>query len=323
MKKKLRNIFDQYSQEENHLTNSLLLVLDHNRNLLRYILKTFKIDIRGKNVNLLSQVAPRTIEERSSIPDGYIYTDDYSFCIGIETKIKPNALRKDQILGHLKQLSQYERSILLVLTPDEDEPSIISSLKNDHKNLKFISWITLLKYMSKVGPDKGKNEICKFVYDEFLTYVERHYHMTPFTGINFRDGYDHHLASHYVKRISDILTPKIIELYPLCRNHRPKILGTWDAWYSSRQVQYSVHPGFSIKPEMLSCGIVLANGCKNEWNNLKLILNTKKDFLRFTKYLKLLVQKAPDNSDPVISIRQRHFIARTKGIVDANSEINI
>jgi len=31
MQKRLRNIFDQYSQTENHLTNSLLLVFNHNR----------------------------------------------------------------------------------------------------------------------------------------------------------------------------------------------------------------------------------------------------------------------------------------------------
>jgi hypothetical protein len=71
--KKLRNIFDQYSIQENHLTNSLLLVLHHNRNLLKTVLKHYGIDLKTKEINLPSQIAPKTIDNRSTIPDGYIY----------------------------------------------------------------------------------------------------------------------------------------------------------------------------------------------------------------------------------------------------------
>ena len=77
MAKKLRNIFDQYDQKENHLTHSLLHVLNENRKLLKKILHTYGIRLTSKQINLLTQVAPRTVKEKTSVPDGYIYTKDY------------------------------------------------------------------------------------------------------------------------------------------------------------------------------------------------------------------------------------------------------
>lgn len=129
MKKRLRNIFDQYQQQENHLTNSFLLVLNHNRGLLKIILKEYNVNLPGQRVDLLAQIAPRSVDNKTSIPDGYIFTEDYNFCIGIETKIVKTALQKEQLIGHLKQLSQYDRSYLLVLTPDEEKPKIIIDLE--------------------------------------------------------------------------------------------------------------------------------------------------------------------------------------------------
>ncbi len=327
MAKKLRNIFDQYSIQENHLTNSLLLVLNHNRNLLKKILKHYGIDLKAKEINLLSQIAPKTVDKSSTIPDGYIYTEDYNFCIGIETKIEPNSVVRDQLIGHLKQLSEYPKSFLIVLTPDKIEPNIITKLRPKYKNLIFISWMDLLKLMSEIGPDKYKNPIGQYLFDEFIGYLERHYHMTPFTGINFREGYDINLASHYIKRLSEILTPEIIELYPQCTHKRPKISiggsGPWQAWYSSKQVQYSVHPAFSIDFEKISCGIVLPNGCKEEWKNLKNILISDK-LKKILKYkLKAILDKAPKGAETIISFRQRHFYPRNNPILDAMSLINV
>ncbi len=323
MAKRLRNIFDQYSQQENHLTNSLLLVLNHNRNLLQAVLKSIDIKLTGKHINLLSQVAPKTIDNRSSIPDGYIYTEDYSFCIGIETKIQYDSLNREQIIGHLKQLSQYDRSYLLVLTPDGDQPTIITQLQKKHKNLIFISWIHLLKLTTKIGPDKGKNEVGKFIFDEFISYIERCYHMTPFTGFKFRDGYDRNLAQHYVKRVSEILTPKMLELYPDCINRRPQIRGIWEAWSSSKEVWNSVHPSFTVENERIRCMIILSNGCNKEWRRFRKTLMSPKDLNKLKRHLRKVYNKKPDESQALISFRQRHFVHRSKSVEDAAVEINI
>jgi hypothetical protein len=295
--------------------------------MLKKILKHYGIDLKTKEINLLSQIAPKTIKNKTSIPDGYIYTEDYNFCIGIETKIETSSLDKKQLTGHLKQLSEYNKSFLIVLSPDEIEPDLVSELRDEYKNLIFISWIDLLNLMAKIGPDKHKNPVGEYLFDEFMNYIERHYHMTPFTGINFREGYDKDLATHYVKRLSENLTPEIRKLYPQCIRKRPKIsvggLGPWEAWYSSEQVQFSIHPGFAIDPEKLRCVIVLPNGCKKEWKNLKNILVSSKLKRNLKNKLKAILDKAPRGAETIISFRQRHYYARSKPVLDAMSLIKV
>jgi len=327
MTKRLRNIFDQYTQPENHLTNSLLLVLNHNRSLLRKVLKMVKIKLSGKQVNLLSQIAPQTVKDKTSIPDGYIYTEDYGFCVGIETKIMGDALKRDQLKGHLNQLVQYDRSYLLALTPDEKPPKVVLELQKQHKSLKFLSWIELIKIMSKEGPDKGKNPVGKFVYDEFMSFMERQYEMTPFTGINFRDGYDVNLATHYVKRISKELTPEIRKAYPKCKHTRKKIgRGSghpWESWYPKKNVQEGVHLTFVVANDEIRCVTVLANGCKKEWKNLQDTLDSEKSIAGFKKCLRKVYAKRPKGSITMVSFRQRHYPSRTVPVHDAVTELNV
>lgn len=213
------------------------------------------IKLSPSQINLLTQIAPKKISDRSSIPDGYIYTDDYKFCVGIETKIEPNALIRNQLIGHLNQLNQNDKGYLLILTPDEKEPNLVKSLKIDNKSVRFISWIDLLNLMSKIGADEKADTVGRYLFEEFMGFMERKYHMTPFTGINFNDGYDYDLARHYIKRLSDILTPKIINIYPECTNTRPAIRGAWQAWYSTKEVQKCVHPSLGIRADHVRCNI--------------------------------------------------------------------
>jgi hypothetical protein len=324
--KKLRNVFDQYSQQENHITNAFLLVLHHNRDLLFAFLRNFNINLTTKEISLLTQIAPKRVDKRESIPDGYIYSDNYKYCIGIETKITENALRKDQLFGHIKQLEQYEYYTLIVLTPDENEPSIIRSLRSKKKNIVFISWLKLLSFIVQFKFHK-KDTVGFYLYSEFITYMERKYYMTPFLGFRFDDGYDIDLATHYVKRVSSALTPYIIKHYPLCTNKRPQIGSgsgyPWEAWFSTEQVQYCVHPGFGVHPEMVKCDIVLANGCKNEWKLFSNNLQENAQIKIFKYILRLIYMRRPKGTEAMISFRQRHYLNMTNAIQDAETNINI
>lgn len=323
MPRKLRNIFDQYEQKENHITNSLLLVLNSNRALLKSILIRYRIRLTSKQINLLSQVAPKTVDQRSTVPDGYIYTDDYNLCVGIETKIQPKAVRKEQIVGHLNQLSAYEKSFLLILTPDEQEPSVITKLKHKYSNVRFISWPELLKFMIEVGADKKNNQLGQYLFDEFMNYMERSFYMTPFTGFRFSDGYDLDLAIHYVKRVSATLTPLIQKKFPDCLNKRPKILGAWEAWSGSEKIQESIHPAFVVEPHQVRCFMVLPNACPRAWKRIRDILTNDKLKRMFKHQIGRLYDKSPKGAETVISFRQRHFYARTKAISDAQVIINV
>ncbi|HCU25148.1 MAG TPA: hypothetical protein DF383_09025, partial [Deltaproteobacteria bacterium] len=53
----LRNIFDQYEVKENHITNSLLIILQHNHSLRQAILQHLGIRFAPKELEVLSQSA--------------------------------------------------------------------------------------------------------------------------------------------------------------------------------------------------------------------------------------------------------------------------
>jgi hypothetical protein len=323
MRRKLRNIFDQYEQKENHITNSLLLVLNSNRKLLRSILKKYKLKLTSRQINLLSQTAPRIVKERDSIPDGYIYTEDFSSCIGIETKIQENSVDEVQIKGHVKQLLEYGKWFLLVITPDEEEPRVITKLRGGYRNIRFLSWPELLTFMAEVGPDNKKNHIGQYLFREFMSYMERNYHMTPFSGFKFNEGYDPNLATHYVKRVSASLTPRIQKKYPDCVYTRSKIHGAWEAWSPSEQVNKSTHLTFSVQPHQLRCFLVLPHGCPQAWRRLREVLGNDASIRALKKHLRGLYDKSPRGAETVISFRQRHYYPRTTPVIDAKVIINV
>jgi hypothetical protein len=326
MRKKLRNLFDQYQQKENHITHSLLVVLNHNRELLKAILSKYGIRLSSSQINFLTQVSPKNVSEKDSIPDGYIYTEEFDFCIGIEIKIVSNKLRENQISGHIDRLLEYEISYLLIISPDEEEPTWINSVKDRYPNIRFIPWPGLLQFMIEVGPDKNSNNVGTFLFQEFISYIERNYQMTPFMGFRFQEGYDLKLATHYVKRVSETLTPKIVNSYPKCVNKRQKISSDgkypWEAWYSSSQPKYCVHPALGVQPHQIRCYITLPNEC-DEWKHFSKILDSNDLLKSFKSILKKLYENAIDGSDTVVSFRQRHFTGQTRAHTEAETTIKV
>ena len=183
----------------------------------------------------------------------------------------------------------------------------------------------LLTRMSEIGPDKGKNDIGQYLFQEFMAYVERSYHMTPFTGFNFRDGYDTGLAVHYIKKLSELITPYIGELYPDLKKTRPMINAPhgnpWQSWYPTENVQGSVHLTLSITPVYLNVFLVLGNGCRHGWKKFGTILQSEKK--KFRKSLLGMLQSSPTGAETVIVFQQRHFKHRTLGIHDAVVTLNV
>ncbi|MCK4476115.1 MAG: hypothetical protein KAU16_05250 [Methanophagales archaeon] len=327
MRKQLRNVFDQYDRKENHITHSLLVVFSRNRDLLDKFLKKYNIKLSEKKINLLSQASPIPIKERESVPDGYIYTDDYDFCIGIETKIEKDSLRKEQLSGHIKQLSDFDNSFLIVISPDEEEPILVKEIKNHYKNIRFVSWPDLLEFLSQNGPGKKSDKVGEYLFEEFINYMERHYKMTPFMGFRFQGGYDRDLATHYVKKVSSIITPKIGIFYPNCVNKRSKISSSggfpWEAWYYKDEPRNSLHPAFTVQSDQLRCVITLGNGAKREWQNFAKILNNGKNIESFKSFLRKIYEDRVENSEAVISIRQRHYFHQQTAVRDAETIITI
>lgn len=132
------SIFSTYSTGENRVTASILAVLkslslSRIERLLGALLEQSEFEL----VRFQNQVAKGS----GSVPDGEVSS---SCRILIETKIKRNTADAAQLHEHLKHLdSSRESEQLLVLTPDESQPSAFDLVEDDHNRLVWASFAVL------------------------------------------------------------------------------------------------------------------------------------------------------------------------------------
>lgn len=120
-------IFSTYATDENRVTASTLAVLQslslqRFQRMIGQLIERPDLDL----ITFQNQVS----KGEAGVPDAVISA---SFRISIETKIRRNAVRKEQLAKHLISVTKSPESVslLLVLTPDNREPSAIASLKSD------------------------------------------------------------------------------------------------------------------------------------------------------------------------------------------------
>jgi hypothetical protein len=114
----LPNLFDQYSQYENRVTNALLQSLASSTSLLQSFLRVFVgIPFRPRKDRIAitteerpygrgdRQVGEKAPGERNSIPDGWIVCDQGDWAVAIESKVQLRSLRREQLQGHLRAIS--------------------------------------------------------------------------------------------------------------------------------------------------------------------------------------------------------------------------
>lgn len=296
-----RNVFDHYTQLENHTTNALLTVLDANPVLFSKLSSKLKLGFKAQDFKVLAQRMPQKVANRNSVIDGTIFSEDYSHCIAIENKIVQGTIRQQQLLHHLGLLDEYEKSTLWILTPEK-----LSSLSLGQSKTRIINsaWPDIADALTEIGADKS-NSLGHTLLREFVTFLERQPHMSHFGGFKFEYGFDEDLARTYTKKLTESLRPAMLSLYPRCKNTRATITGSWDAWFQTTQPQQSIHPGYSIHGDHVTCKIVLANKCREQWRSLGSKLSSNPD--SFLKVLKKIYENSPKGSLATVSFRQRHY----------------
>lgn len=120
------NIFSTYSTDENRVTASILAVLrslsfERTERLLAALLERPELE--------LMRFQNQPSKGGEGVPDGIIRA---SFCILIETKLKPNSVKLPQLKRHLERLEQGTEAVrvLLVLTPDDRQPGVLSQIQS-------------------------------------------------------------------------------------------------------------------------------------------------------------------------------------------------
>lgn len=142
------NLFSTYSTGENRVTASILAVLrslslDRMQRLLGALLEESEFEL----VTFQNQPA----KGGTGVPDAIIQS---SCRLLIETKIKRNAVRVDQLERHLERLDQATETIriLLVLTPDDARPTVFDSIKD--ARLAWASFAALDQAIDEMLGDK-------------------------------------------------------------------------------------------------------------------------------------------------------------------------
>jgi hypothetical protein len=145
----LPNLFNQYSVDENRVTNALLQTLNASRNLTTSFLEQFvnvsNLDFDEKFA-IWSQKQPKADEdkernnadERATVPDGWIVSEQGNLTVVIESKIQVGGVSLKQLRGHMRRGARNRDFYILLITPDKEKPAILEGTAA--KNIVWHSW---------------------------------------------------------------------------------------------------------------------------------------------------------------------------------------
>lgn len=354
----IRNLFDQYDQEENRLTHSLLHTIASDKEILKNFIKfsvgklpferraNILIGSQGKfTCQLIFEKSNRTKME--SIPDGLIYDNEGKFCILIESKVTA-PLDIKQLDAHLRQIKRYgvQNPILIILTTDRKSPEkVINSIKKHNAEVYWKPWWQIYQWIDRYKSHGVVKEFRAYMELLELNIINRNNvwegMMTKFNGIPFGDGepYSYSRAKWCLNSFLNELRKhrKLQKIYDIdSMKGRGQITGSawsvvWDfiPFKGGEDSNFTKHPHltFVIRPEWTQVQITLPNNAKAKyWNKL-----TKggKDSLNqmLLKIHKNLINGKPRKPSTVklwVEILQRHYpFQKDVGVKDGEMHFDV
>ena len=160
-------LFSTYRQGENRVTSSILAVFE--RLSIAALTNIFQMILQDNNVQLVEFSNQVKSGKNGTVPDARIKANfDYLF----ETKIKSGDVEINQIKGHLKTANT--NSMLILLTPDESEPEVLSKVADKIKErvfwLNFNNLIEIIDQLSDVS-DLVINDKESFLLAELKDFI--------------------------------------------------------------------------------------------------------------------------------------------------------
>jgi len=122
----VRNIFDQYSQPENRLTDALMCALAEDKKLLQYFIRWITGKAAPKDIEIIEQRLPgepELAEDESvkrGLPDAWIF-DDNNWSLLVESKVSAT-LTNDQLQRHYNTALRRGFSNITLLAIDAVRP---------------------------------------------------------------------------------------------------------------------------------------------------------------------------------------------------------
>ncbi len=331
----LPNLFDQYSVEENRVTNALLQTVASSPTIVSSFLKEFiseRHDARSDKIEIDTQKRPSRSGDRRTtskldreirtVPDGRIICEKPSWGLVLESKIFPGTVREEQLLGHLRSITSYRRKHLLVLTPDRKEPQAIRELKRKRKQIHWHPWTRVHRWTVNLLKTKRGSDHSRRLLSNLRGYLEMKEHLSAFQGIDFREGYDRRRAKSCLISLMDELQPQVRKFYPALKERRDSITtdGTsvWDC-FGVHPFTSDLHFTVSIEEARTVISLTLPNNARRRWRRLKEVLRDPSFRERFQQILSDTRKRAPE---VWLIVVQRHFKGQRVVVPDATLEFN-
>lgn len=264
------------------------------------------------------------------MPDGRIIDKQGGLGILIEVKDQKNSVRMGQLRSHLRRLSNYENSILLVITPDLVLPQKIDSLNEESQkitNIVWKSWNDLYAFFNQCR-ENIFHQLPKerYLLDALLEYLEQRSEVLGFQGIKFRRGFDVEKAKKILAAEMDELQDTALAFFPMLTGRRGAITtafsksAVWDCFGVSEVFTSDIHITVSIHEAYQDISLTVPHRARQRWKRLKYIFSSDENERALFKILKELRLTVPDL---FLEFIQRHFLYQRKGIRDAYLEFHI
>ncbi len=337
MTSELPNLFDQYSQYENRVTNALLQTLAISPRLARSFLRDFigiQFNPRRERLILTAQKrpgahgdragTPGNQSERDSVPDGWLVCEEQGWAVVIESKIERGKLRLDQLRGHLKGAAHYPRKYLLILTPDEKPPREVRRLAARRPRVYWHPWSKVHSWTTRALRSQNNREASGHLLRSLKEFLEMDEMLSGFQGIDFSDGYNTRKAKAVLKSLMEKIRPGVLKHYPQLRGGRGGIttFGTnvWDCFGVKPKFTDDLHFTLEIHETETFISITMPNAARRRWQRIRHILEDPVLSMSFQRTLAKLRGGVPELW---IRLDQRHFISQRFMVPDARLDFKV
>jgi len=337
----LRNIFDQYDQQENKLTHALMSTLDHEPNLIRPFLRFLKISsipplkfIEIGIQGLPGQEQLLNQENQGSVPDAY-FCDKESWAVIIESKVQAGISNK-QLIRHKQKAINYGYINSVVVVIAVNPPAIQLS------EVIYVTWKSVYKwFVAKTSESPWAGYFVDYMEIYESKMLAQNYNikgtLTMFSGFHFtKDApYTYREGKRLIKVLGQEFrtNKRLVDGLGIDpeREGRPAITqeengGVWDFIYlkkaASKNFTSYPHATIGIRPTNVCVAITIPNAIKG---GVKTKLKNKRidSFYalleKIERNLHTSIGNVPD-AKPLIYLDQKYFKsqrsqARTDGII--------
>jgi len=343
----MRNLFDQYSQNENKLTHALVSALYEDKALLRAFLWWVTNDrklprcIEVIEQQLVGEAAePELIAERKGLPDAWFH-DDESWSLLLESKVAAK-LTRDQLGRHYNTAIRKGFTDVTVLTITVAEPKIALP---DYVVSK--TWIDCFKWLKTLEPSSSwAGRVADYMQSVESNWVAEGYlsegSLTAFTGIPFTEKtpYNYREAKLYLKQTMEELRKEMLLAKELGADLKApgrgaitgkKAPSVWDFIPLKKAIIDDAHTAnphltLSITQDFVLAIAILPSGMKQSmWRKLQEL--SEEEFCgmlaEVNKNLSPIIRKVP-NASPRVDVTQRHYPSRSgRSVVDADLNFDL